>query len=53
MDGNKTRFAQLQTAQKKLLRVAAEQVFPGGAFSMFAAESLRAVRYEETREEKL
>jgi hypothetical protein len=29
-----------------------KQVFPDGAFSMFAAQSLPAVRYKETGEEK-
>jgi hypothetical protein len=67
MDGNKTRFVQLQTgpnAQGSVNIVVGvalrghpagpyKQVFPNSAFCMSAAQSLPAVKYQETGEEKL
>ena len=40
MDGNKTRFRQPQTAPESPGSRVVKQVFPGSAFSMFAAKSL-------------
>jgi hypothetical protein len=54
MDGNKTRFVQLQTAPNaRRGELVAQQVFPATAFCKFAANYLPAVRYKETGEEKL
>jgi len=53
MDGNKTRFDQPQTALKQQRGATVEQVFPASAFIISAAQSLPAVRYKESGEEKL